>query len=211
MTNFAKTERLALAAELRTTGPDAPTLCEGWDTRELAHHIIIRDRYPLSLPGNAFPQFADRLPWLGERAKKTSEQLAQRDWSEIVGMVASGPGMLSPMSLDAIDHLANTAEFFIHHEDVRRAARGWAPRNMPHEFEQQCWRMLGTILRPSGKHANESTEYVADGFGSVRVGPRTGEVKVIAGKPSEILMYVFGREEHAHVDIRAGKSPSTEA
>ncbi len=203
MTNFARSERLALAAELRTVGPDAPTLCEGWNTKDLAVHIIIRDRYPLSLPGNAFPQFADKLPWLSERSKKTSAELSELPWNEIVGMVASGPGILSPMALEPIDHLANTAEFFVHHEDVRRAGRGWSPRNLPQEFESQCWRIVSTIARTPGKGAEEPVEYIADGFGEVRSGGKNEPATQVRGKPSELLLYIFGRKSHAQVDVTA--------
>ena len=55
MTNFARSERRSLAALLRTLGPDAPTLCEGWDARDLAVHLVIRDRRPGALIGNAMP------------------------------------------------------------------------------------------------------------------------------------------------------------
>uniref|UniRef100_UPI0025DDC77B maleylpyruvate isomerase family mycothiol-dependent enzyme n=1 Tax=uncultured Brevibacterium sp. TaxID=189678 RepID=UPI0025DDC77B len=60
MTNFARSERRSLAALLRTVGPDAPTLCEEWTTRDLAVHIVIRDRRPDALVGNAFPALAGK-------------------------------------------------------------------------------------------------------------------------------------------------------
>ena len=40
--------------------------------------------------------------------------------------VASGPPLYSPLKL--LDPVANVAEMFIHHEDVRRAQPGWEPR-----------------------------------------------------------------------------------
>ncbi|MET9971520.1 TIGR03085 family protein, partial [Streptomyces sp. NPDC006356] len=36
MSTFAKRERLLMADLLEAEGPDAPTLCEGWTTRDLA-------------------------------------------------------------------------------------------------------------------------------------------------------------------------------
>ena len=36
MSNHARTERLALCETFLQTGPDAPTLCEGWTTSDLA-------------------------------------------------------------------------------------------------------------------------------------------------------------------------------
>ena len=38
----ADDERHELASLLLEVGPDAPTLCEGWTTRDLAAHLVIR-------------------------------------------------------------------------------------------------------------------------------------------------------------------------
>lgn len=46
VTDYARSERLALADLLARLGPDAPTLCEGWTTRDLAAHLVVRDRRP---------------------------------------------------------------------------------------------------------------------------------------------------------------------
>ena len=35
LVTYSRDERLALAALLDQTGPDAPTLCAGWQTRDL--------------------------------------------------------------------------------------------------------------------------------------------------------------------------------
>ena len=39
------------------------------------------------------------------------------------------------MHLEPIDELVNTVEFFVHHEDVRRAAPGWTPRSLDRQLE----------------------------------------------------------------------------
>lgn len=51
MTAFARSERLALCETLRAVGPDAPTLCEGWLTRDLAAHLVLRESRPDAAPG----------------------------------------------------------------------------------------------------------------------------------------------------------------
>ena len=33
------------------TGPDGPTLCEGWQTRDLAAHLVLRERRPDAAAG----------------------------------------------------------------------------------------------------------------------------------------------------------------
>jgi hypothetical protein len=40
--NLATTERAALADLFVTLGPDQPTLDEGWDTRDLLVHLLVR-------------------------------------------------------------------------------------------------------------------------------------------------------------------------
>ena len=46
MTRHALSERHLLCDELLRLGPDAPTKCEGWDTRDLAAHLVIREERP---------------------------------------------------------------------------------------------------------------------------------------------------------------------
>ncbi|MGD0448569.1 MAG: maleylpyruvate isomerase family mycothiol-dependent enzyme [Candidatus Dormibacteria bacterium] len=45
-------ERRELCDLLIQVGPDAPTLCEGWTTSDLAAHLVLRERFP-SLAGRA--------------------------------------------------------------------------------------------------------------------------------------------------------------
>ena len=42
MTAFASIERAALVDLMAELGPDAPTLCTGWTTRDLAAHLVVR-------------------------------------------------------------------------------------------------------------------------------------------------------------------------
>ena len=49
--NLARAERLRLVDTARRAGEDAPTLCEGWTTRDLATHLIIRERHPTAALG----------------------------------------------------------------------------------------------------------------------------------------------------------------
>src|SRR3954466_14958729 len=46
MTTWAQQERAALADVLEHLGPDAPTLCEGWTTKEMAAHVYVREHRP---------------------------------------------------------------------------------------------------------------------------------------------------------------------
>ncbi len=116
----AQRERAALVATFREVLPDAPTLCEGWDVRDLTAHLVVRERRLDAAPGILIPAFADYT----ERVQQ--QVAASTDWDVLLGQVASGPPLYSPFKL--LDPIANVAEMFIHHEDVRRARPEWEPR-----------------------------------------------------------------------------------
>ena len=48
-------ERAQLAEALLDVAPDAPTLCEGWQARHLAAHVVLRERSPMVGAGIAVP------------------------------------------------------------------------------------------------------------------------------------------------------------
>lgn len=204
MTNFARSERLALAALLREVGPDAPTLCDGWSTRDLAVHIVIRDRYPSAMAGEA-SEVTAKIPFLNKRAEQRRRELGELDWKQLVGMVAEGPGMLSPVGWGPGEILANTVEFYVHVEDVRRARRGWTRRNILPELEQQLWSALPTMVRLPPWRPETAVKFIALGIGEFSFGKTDVKSKVVSGKPSEIVLYALGRQEQAQVEVRSEK------
>src|ERR1700753_1453307 len=57
-TNYAQAERTALCDLFLELGPQAPTLCEGWTTRDLAAHLVVRDRRPDGAIGILVPRLS---------------------------------------------------------------------------------------------------------------------------------------------------------
>ncbi|RQX24838.1 TIGR03085 family protein, partial [Micromonospora chalcea] len=55
MPRYARTEREALADLMLELGPDAPTVNEGWTTRDLAAHLLVRERRPDAAGGILLP------------------------------------------------------------------------------------------------------------------------------------------------------------
>ncbi|MGA2804593.1 MAG: maleylpyruvate isomerase N-terminal domain-containing protein [Acidimicrobiales bacterium] len=49
--HLAREERARLCTVLTESGQDAPTLCEGWLTKDLAAHLYVREHRPLAMPG----------------------------------------------------------------------------------------------------------------------------------------------------------------
>ena len=64
-------ERRELCDLLEEVGPDAPTLCEGWTTFDLAAHLAVRERDLRAAPGILLGgRFEPMLVRLMERAKE---------------------------------------------------------------------------------------------------------------------------------------------
>jgi uncharacterized protein (TIGR03085 family) len=191
--NWARHERAELADLLATVGPDAPTLCAGWSTRDLAAHVVIRDRRPDAAAGLVIK------PLAGHTAKVQHEFTA-RPWDELVAAVRTGPPEWMPGAWPPVDRAINTVEFFIHHEDVRRAASTWEPRPTDIGLEDDLWRRLRLGARLMARRAPAGVVLHRAADGEVRA--KAGEPAVtVSGPPSELVLFVSGRQGHAKVDV----------
>ncbi len=195
MPSIARTERLALADLLSELGPDAPTLCAGWDTRALAAHMVVRERRPDSTPGVAVSALAG---W----TEKVRADYAERPYDDLVELVRTGPGRLSPFALPGVDKLLNTTEYVVHHEDVRRARPGWEPRELPRKVQDAFWSVVRTRARVSFRSTEAGVLLRRSDAPRSSVTASAGEpVVTITGEPLELLLYCFGRRDHARVEI----------
>ena len=82
--NWARHERAELADLLAAVGPDSPTLCGGWSTRDLAAHLVLRERRPDAAAGILVKPLA-------AYTARVQEELAAHSWDELVSQVRSGP------------------------------------------------------------------------------------------------------------------------
>jgi uncharacterized protein (TIGR03085 family) len=181
----ARRERNALVATFRQVGPHAPTLCEGWNTTDLAAHLVVRERRIDATPGIM-------VPFLAGYTEKVQHKVAQSNsWDDLLGLVSSGPPIYSPFKL--LDPVANLGEMFIHHEDVRRAVDGWEPRVLDASTAGQLRRQLGLMSRMmlSKMPARVSLE-TPSGEGIASVGK--GDPVTITGEPQDLLLFVSGRD-----------------
>jgi uncharacterized protein (TIGR03085 family) len=181
----AKRERAALVETMRTVGPDAPTLCGDWTTRDLAAHLVVREGRPDTAPGIAIPFFAGYT----ERVRR---QAARDDWDQLLTKIASGPPLYSPFKL--IDPVANMGEMFIHHEDVRRAQTGWEPRQLDGATVKALSRGLPIMARLTlAKAPARVSLCTPDGKTVATVG--NGPELTVTGEPEELLLFISGRDE----------------
>ena len=202
--SYSRDERLALCALLDETGPDAPTLCEGWTTGDLAAHLVLRERRPDAAAGVAGG------PLAGYTARVQQRIRSRIPFPDLVRTIRSGPPALSVMALPGMDERVNAVEFFVHHEDVRRGAAGWEPRELGSGESDMLWhrlRMARFMLRkaPVGVElarddlARDDIDTGADGA-SYRITARNATPAVtVVGSPAELTMWVMGRRAAARV------------
>jgi uncharacterized protein (TIGR03085 family) len=192
--SVAQRERAALVDTLRGAGPEAPTLCEGWNTRDLAAHLVIREYRLDAAPGIVVPFFA------GHTAKVQNAVAQHTDWNELVDKVASGPPVYSPLKL--LDPVANVAEMFIHHEDVRRAQPGWQPRVLEPALASMLRRTLPLMGRMTlAKVPGRVALRTSDGKTVLTAG--RGPAVTVTGAPEELLLFSVGRQARVEFDGEA--------
>jgi len=190
---FSRDERAALCRLLDEVGPEFPTLCEGWTTYDLAAHLAARDRRPDAGPGLLVRQFSG---WT-ERVRLGEKR---RAYPELVGLVRGGPPSWSPIALPVVEPVINTVEFFVHHEDVRRARDGWEPRELPRELEEVLWRQLRARSRMFFRRVPVGVLLRRPDGVTAPAKAGTPEVQLV-GRPGELTLYAYGRRDHARVSI----------
>jgi len=202
--DLARGERAALCDLLEEVGPDAPTLCEGWSTRDLTAHMVIRESRPDAALGILGGPLAS---W----TEKVQNDAASQDYEKLVRLVRTGPPIWSYFRLPWVDGQLNTIEYYVHHEDVRRGdGDSWTVRDLDPQLQDFLWDRL-TLDFPW-----DAMKLAGRGwFGSVKGGvtlvrsdvegeehkAKSGEPMVtVTGTPGELIMVAFGRSA-ADVDV----------
>ncbi|MGW4096351.1 TIGR03085 family metal-binding protein [Mycobacterium sp. NPDC004974] len=182
---IAQRERAALVESMRAAGPDAPTLCEGWTARDLAAHLVVRERRLDAAPGILVPQLAGYTERVQQKVTESTE------WGDLVDQIAAGPPLYSPFKL--LDPLVNVAEMFIHNEDVRRAQPNWEPRHLDSATVSALSRGIAAMARMSmGRSPARVALTTPAGKTLATVG--AGPAVTVTGEPGELLLFAAGRE-----------------
>ena len=201
MDSLLRRERASLCATLEAGGPDAPTLCAGWSARQLAAHLVLREGHPAAAGMVVRP--------LSRWTKHTLDSLATTEFGRLVHRVATGPPRWSPVRLPGVEQAVNTVEFFVHHEDLRRAFPSWTPRVFAEPDEQELWRLLQRRARVLLRHSPVGVELAtpsADRF----VAHQGGSSVTLTGLPSELALYLHGRQAHSLVELTGPADGTTQ-
>ncbi len=184
---LAQQERETICDLFVELGPDAPTLCEGWATGDLAAHLVVRERRPDSGPGLVWAPLAGYTDKVRRSVKDRTE------WTKLVDSVRQGP----PKLLRPFDGPMNTVEYFIHVEDVRRAQPQWEPRPLPGGLADALWARVG----PGGMAKKVPATIVITSPGRPEKVAGTGPRLVLSGDPGELTMFGSGRQAASRVDV----------
>lgn len=199
---YSRDERAALATLLTETGPDAPTLCAGWQTRDLAAHLVLRERRPDAGAGVLGG------PLAGYTARVQRGYLSRYTYPQLIALFRAGPPKLSLFALPGADEAGNTVEYFVHHEDIRRAADGWTERELPPGLSDALWKRLkGARLFLRGAPAGivlARQEGGSPAGGAAKITAKITAKKAVpsvtvSGTAAELTMWSMGRVRAAHV------------
>ena len=193
--SWAQSERKELATLLDEVGPDAPTLCGDWTTRDLAAHMVARESRPDAAAGIS-------LKFLSGWTEKVQSGYAEKPWGELVDALRNGPPAFSGFRLPGADTAFNTVEYFVHHEDVRRAQPGWQPRELDPLQGEELWKILRSRSAMFFRHAPMGVLLKREDGRQGQTLAHPGSRRVtIAGPTQELLMYALGRKDHALVKV----------
>ena len=160
----------------------------------MAAHLLARDIRPDALPGMVVPAAQG---WTDRVQRGLGESVPYRD---CVRRLRRGPPPLSAGRLP-VGWRADLHEWFVHHEDVRRA-NGSGPRpdgSDQRRLDDAAWAVL-PLFGPLLARRVDATVVLVSEDGRrrrVRRGPSTVEVH---GRPSEMLLALFGRRQVAIVN-----------
>jgi uncharacterized protein (TIGR03085 family) len=198
----ARDERSALCDLLTELGPDQPTLCAGWQTGDLAAHLVLREHRPDAGAGVMGGPLASYTSRVQNRLR------ARTPFPRLIELIRTGPPRLSMFALPGMDERANLVEYLVHHEDIRRAQPQWRSREIGSDVADELWRRL-RLARLLLRRAPVGVELVradasaaANGGGRVRITARARTpVVTVTGTPTELTLWTMGRADAAQVHM----------
>ncbi|MHB8452068.1 MAG: TIGR03085 family metal-binding protein [Mycobacteriales bacterium] len=205
----AAAERATLCDLLDRLGPDAPTLCGGWTTGDLAAHLLARETRPDVLPGLVLPG-----PAATHTARVERQVRSVVPYDDLVERLRGGPPV-GLFGLPVLAEQANIHEFFVHLEDVRRGQPAWSPRRpgaLPAGLDGALWgrlRLFAPLLfrRVRGLSLALATP---DGRRLRVLLPTRGPEVTVTGDVPELFLFAFNRIAPARVELSGAPGPAAQ-
>ena len=118
----------------------------------------------------------------------------------LVARVRSGRPRWLPAAWLPVAAVVDTAEYVIHHEDVRRARPGWSPRGLPRGDQDRLWGNVVFFGRvAAGQVPGALVLRRSDAPGVERRYGSGMPETVVEGEPLELLLWASGRRDVARV------------
>jgi uncharacterized protein (TIGR03085 family) len=199
--SLARRERADLCDLALLLGENAPTLCRGWDAKDLVTHLLVRERRPIGATGIMI----GRLSGLTERSMA---RYRRQDFGVLVEKLRS-PG-LSPYALPPVDKAANTLEYLVHLEDLRRAQPGWQPRELDPADLDELWKNLSGGAMFLGRSLPVPVVFRRSDSGAEATMRKGPDPVTVSGPVVDLVLFVFGRDAVRGLDL-TGPDDAVEA
>lgn len=193
MTSMSKTERNALCDLALHVGEDEPTLCGDWTVKDLVVHLLVREGSPAAV--------GITVPPLAGLTDLASRRLGRQDLATLVERLRGGPPFYSPFRIGKLDTMLNTMEYFVHHEDIRRARPAWQPRPLSPREEDLLWKMIRVAGRGLVRGAEVGVVIERSDTAERAVLRQNGSSVVVRGLPGELALFVYGRTGQSDVEL----------
>ena len=191
----ARIERRAFCDELARLGPDQPTLCSPWTTKDLAAHIVVRDRRPDAAAGITLPFLSSHT------AAVQAKTAASTSFDQLIDMIQNPP-WFSLAAFGATDNATNTAEFFIHTEDARRAQPGFTARGLDPAVTRVLAGQLKLMTRLRLRRFPGLITINLNGYAEPLIaGSNAGPELTMTGDVGEITLFLSGRQRASDVQL----------
>jgi uncharacterized protein (TIGR03085 family) len=130
--------------------------------------------------------------------EREQRRLADGNYPTLVDAVRSGPRW-GPSRIGGVSEAMNLIEFFVHNEDVRRAAPLWTARRLGDGYDAALW-PVPMLARTRLLRFTARVTVRAPGHGELTVGSKPATV-TLTGAPGELTLFLFGRRTVAEVDL----------
>jgi uncharacterized protein (TIGR03085 family) len=189
---LARRERHELCDLALTVGEDAPTLCGDWTVKDLVVHLLVRENRPWSAAGIIIPPLAGLTD-------KSMGRMSRQEFGVLVEKLRD-PG-LTAYRLKQVEVAFNTLEYFVHHEDIRRATPGWKPRDLDPDDVDLIWKLGRGSGRLMARRIGVPFRIRRSDTGAEATLSSGDDPVVVSGPPGEIVLFLFGRDQVRDLDF----------